>query len=231
MDDEKRPIFYHLEELRKRILFSLVCISFLSALSYFFAEDILRYLAKYVHALIFISPEEAFLSYLKISIFAGLVLSSPIVIFNALRFIWVGLKKDEGRTFFVFLFFGIFLFASGAAFAFYVVLPVAIRFLLSFSSDFLRPYLSVSRYVSFSGFLVLAFSLSFETPLFIACLARLGLVNSLTLRKKRRYMIVALFVVAALLTPPDVITQILLAAPLLVLYEISIIVAGVFEKK
>ena len=231
MGDEKKAFFAHLEELRRRILFSLVSVIFLSALSYIFSEEILGCLARHVKPLIFISPQEAFLSYLKISLFGGLVLSSPVILFNALRFVWVALHGREKGLFAIYFAAALLLFAAGAVFAYYAALPAALRFLLSFSSEFVRPYISISRYISFAVFLILAFAVAFETPLFIVLLTKMGLLNSVILKKKRLYFIVGLFVVAAALTPPDVITQILLAVPLIVLYEISILFARMAEKK
>lgn len=229
--DEKRPFLEHLEELRKRIILVLISIILLSALSYTCSEKILRFLARYVNSLVFISPQEAFLSYLKVSLFSGLVLSVPVVLFNALKFIWVALNKKEKNVFIAYLIAGVLLFGSGILFSYYIALPAAINFLLSFSSDLIRPFISVAKYISFSVFLMLAFGVAFETPLFIVLLTRLGIVNSRTLRKQRRYFIILLFIISAMLTPPDVITQILLAVPLIVLYEISILFAGIAERK
>ena len=229
--DEKRPFLEHLEELRKRILLVLISVIFLSALSYTCSEKILRFLARYVGQLVFISPQEAFLSYLKISLFSGLVLSVPVILFNALKFIWVALNKKEKNVFIAYLTAGILLFGVGVFFSYYIALPAAISFLLSFSSDLIRPFISVANYISFSIFLILAFGVAFETPLFIVLLTRLGVVNSKILRRQRRYLIVLLFIIAAMLTPPDVITQILLAVPLIVLYEISILFARIAEKR
>lgn len=229
--DEKRPFLEHLEELRKRIILVLISIILLSALSYTYAEKTLRFLARYVNSLVFISPQEAFLSYLKISLFSGLVLSVPVILFNALKFIWVALNKREKSVFIAYLIAGVLLFGAGILFSYYIALPAAINFLLSFSSDLIRPFISVAKYISFSVFLMLAFGVAFETPLFIVLLTRLGIVNSRTLRKQRRYFIILLFIISAMLTPPDVITQILLAVPLIVLYEISILFAGIAERK
>jgi sec-independent protein translocase protein TatC len=231
MYDEKKPILAHLEELRKRILFSVLAVAILSALSYTYAERILRYLARHVESLIFISPQEAFLSYLKIALFGGLILSAPILLYNGLRFMWVALNKKEKKLFISYLFFAILLFAAGGFFACQLVLPVAMKFLLSFASDIVLPYISVSKYISFSFFLILTFAIAFDTPLIIALLTRVGLLNSTLLRKKRKYLIVLLFIIAAILTPPDVVTQLLLAFPLICLYEISIVLARISEKK
>ncbi|UCD55575.1 MAG: twin-arginine translocase subunit TatC [Candidatus Omnitrophota bacterium] len=229
--DKKKPFLEHLEELRKRIILILISIILLSALSYTYSEKVLRFLARYIDSLVFISPQEAFLCYLKISLFSGLVLSAPVVLFNVLKFIWVALNKREKNIFVAYLIGGIFLFGLGIFFSYYIALPAAINFLLSFSSDLIRPFISVAKYISFSIFLILAFGMAFETPLFIVLLTRSGIVNSRTLRKQRKYFIILLFIISAMLTPPDVITQVLLAVPLIMLYEISILFAGISEKR
>jgi sec-independent protein translocase protein TatC len=231
MSDEKRPFLEHLEELRRRILFSLAALLSFGVLSYSFSENILRCLVKDVEHLIFISPQEAFLAHLKIALASGLVLSSPIILFNLLGFVWSALHKEEKHAFIGYFVSGCILFVAGASFSYAIALPAAMRFLLGFSSDLVRPYISVSRYISFSIFLILSFAIAFETPLFVMLLTRVGIVNARILRAKRRYCIVFLFVMAAVLTPPDVITQILLAVPLLVLYEISIWVSQSAQKK
>ncbi len=229
--DEKKAFFGHLEELRKRIIFSIISVAALSALSYIYAEKILEVLAVHVKSLVFISPQEAFLAYLKIALLSGVILSAPVILFNAFKFIWIALNRREKGFFAVYLSIGTLLFAGGALFSYYVALPAAMRFLLGFTSDFLRPYISVSRYVSFSAFLILAFAVTFETPLVIVLLTRVGLLRAKILRKKRRYFIVLMFVIAAMLTPPDLVTQVLLAIPLVLLYEVSILFARVAEKR
>ncbi len=229
--DEKKAFFGHLEELRRRIFFSLIAVAVLSVLSYIHAEKILLLLTVHVKSLVFISPQEAFLAYLKIALLSGVVLSAPVILFNAFKFIWIALDRREKKLFAAYLFLGTFLFAGGAFFSYYIVLPQAMRFLLGFSSNFLRPCISVSRYISFSAFLILAFAVAFETPLVIVLLTRAGLLHASTLRKKRRYFIVVMFIIAAMLTPPDIVTQVLLAIPLVLLYEVSIIFAHAAEKR
>ena len=231
MNAVKRPFIEHLEEFRRRILISLVSVIAASVLSYAFAGRILEFLARYVDRLIFISPQEAFLANLKISVISGVVLSAPVILYNALRFAWTALEQREKALFAAYFASGLVLFAAGALFSFFVAIPAGMRFLLGFSTDLVRPYISVSRYVSFVGFLVIAFSVCFEVPLLVAFFTRLGILSSDFLARKRRYCVVLLFVVAALITPPDVITQVLLAVPLIALYEISVLVSRAAEKK
>ncbi|MBL7158797.1 MAG: twin-arginine translocase subunit TatC [Candidatus Omnitrophica bacterium] len=230
MVDEKKPIFAHMEELRGRVLVSIASVAIFGVLSYIYAEKILMLLARHAGHLVFISPQEAFLAYLKIALFGGLVLSAPVILFNALRFVWVAFKKSEQSAFVLYFLSGVGFFISGVIFAYFIVLPAAMKFLLGYASDFLSPCISVSRYVNFSFFLILAFAMAFETPLVVLFLTRLGVVNASLLRRKRKYFIVGMFIVAAVLTPPDVITQILLALPLIALYEISVLLAGFIKK-
>ena len=195
MGDDKKPIIEHLEELRKRIIISIIAVALLSVLSYAFSDTILRYLARYVKTLVFLSPQEAFLSHVKVALFCGLVLAAPIILFQILRFIWIALNSEEQGIFIVYFSIGTFLFVCGALFSYFAVLPTALHFLLGFSSDIVRPYISISNYISFSAFLILAFAVAFETPLLITLLARVGIINAALLRKKRKYFIVLLFVI------------------------------------
>jgi len=229
--DEKKSIFGHLEELRRRVFFSILSVLVLSALSYVYAEEILKALTIHVKTLVFIGPQEAFLAYLRIALLSGVILSAPVILLNAFGFIRIALDRREKNLFFAYIFCGTFLFAGGALFAYYAALPAAMRFLLSFTSDFLRPCISVSRYVAFSSFLILAFAIAFETPLVIVFLTRVGLLHAEILRKKRRHFIVLMFIIAAMLTPPDIVTQVLLAIPLILLYEVSILFARAAEKR
>jgi len=230
-EDEKKPIFHHLEELRRRVLLSLLSIIVFSVLSYSYADKIIKELGRFVDRLIFISPQEAFIAHLKVSLTSGIILSGPIILYQVIRFIWISLKKREKALFGAYFVLASVLFMVGVAFSYFVALPVAINFLLGFSSDFVRPYISISRYISFAAFLLIAFGVAFEIPIFTILLSRSGLVSSRVLRQKRPYVIVFLFVLAAFLTPPDVITQILLVVPLILLYEISVWLAVLIEKK
>ena len=229
--DTKKPWLEHLEELRRRMLYCALSVVLLSVLSYIFSGRILAFLTQYVNRLTFISPQEAFLAHVKISLLSGAVLSAPVILFNALRFVWKALKKKERSVFFVTLAASLVLFAGGALFAFYVALPTALKFLLGFASERIRPFITVSNYILFCAFLILAFAATFEIPLFVVLLTRLGLINAGVLRQKRKYVVVALFVLAAILTPPDVVTQLLLVVPLLVLFEISILLSAVMGRK
>lgn len=173
------------------------------------------------------SPPEVIILYLKITLVGGFVLSSPLLLWKFLGFVLPGLRERERAMILPASLAGGFLFLVGVTFAYLVVLPVALRFLWTFNLAWgLEPHWRINHYVSFVLALCVAFGFSFELPLVVTILARMGLASPAFLRQYRGYVIVGLFSLAALLTPPDVITQLLLALPLWLLYEISIVMAG-----
>lgn len=175
------------------------------------------------HADLHLVPRGLFF-YLKIALAAGVLLASPVLFWQIWRFIAPGLYQHEKRLILPFTVLSVCCFLGGAAFGYYVVFPPAFRFLVGYSSDFLIPQPAVKEYFSLSLRLLIAFGLVFELPVFMVLLSRLGVVDAAFLRKHRRYAILFAFVIAAILTPtPDVINQCLMAVPLIVLYEISIV--------
>lgn len=182
--------------------------------------------------MIFTGLPEAFFIHMKIAFFASLFLTAPYTLFEIWRFVSPGLYKNEKRLVFPFVFFSTLLFVSGVLFAYFIALPPAFRFFVSFSTDFLKPMISFREYLSLTLKFLLAFGLCFEMPVFIFFLAKFGIVNSKMLSKQRRYAILIIFIVAAILTPsPDAVSQILMAIPLMVLYEVSIFVAKFARRK
>lgn len=212
----------HLEELRKRLIKSLIFIIAASCGLYAFVDRILPSLVKPVGGLIFIAPHEAFISRIKIAFFGGLFLSLPFVLYQIWRFISLALKPNERKYTLIFGPFSLVVFFIGASFGYFIIIPVGIKFLLGFATDLIRPMISVSKYISFVGILTLNFGLVFELPLVALFLTKIGLLTPQLLSKRRRHAAVLIFIVAAILTPPDIITQCLMAIPLLILYEISI---------
>ena len=183
-------------------------------------------------SLIFTGLPEAFFIHMKIAFFASLLLTAPYTLFEIWRFISPGLYQNEKRLVFPFVFFSTILFAGGVLFGYFIALPPAFAFFVSFSTDFLKPMISFREYLSLTLKFLLAFGLCFEMPVFMFFLAKLGIVNAKMLAKQRRYAILIIFIVAAVLTPsPDVVSQILMAIPLMFLYEVSIIVAKFARKK
>jgi sec-independent protein translocase protein TatC len=237
-DQEKIPFSAHLEELRKRLIICFIAIGVGFVLSYGFKEklfEILTYpLIKVMQSgdkLIFTGLPEAFFTYLKVAFISGIILSTPVIFYQFWKFVAPGLYDKEKRLLFPIVALSTLFFVGGAFFGYFIVFPFGFKFFLGFASDTIRPLPSMREYLSFSTKLLLAFGLVFELPLIITFFARMGIVSVDFLRKKRKYAILIIFTVSAILTPPDVATQIMMAVPLMVLYEVSIIGAKIFGKK
>jgi sec-independent protein translocase protein TatC len=238
MAEAKSPFTSHLDELRKRIIICIVAVAVGFFGSYFFAEQIFDILIKPLQAelppdsmFIFTGLPEAFFVYLKLSLFGGILLASPVLLWEVWCFVAPGLYDQEKKYVYPFVIFSTLLFATGVSFGYFVVFPIAFKFFMGYSSEIIKPLPSIKEYLNFSCKLLFAFGVVFELPLFTLFLAKIGLVNEKMLRNKRKFAILGIFAVAAILTPPDVVSQILMAIPLLVLYEISILVAKYFGKK
>ncbi len=238
MADDKLPFTSHLEELRSRLIICTVAVVLGFVISYFFAEQLFDILVKPLQKelppdslLIFTGLPEAFFVYLKLSFFAGIFLAAPVLLWEIWGFVAPGLYDHEKKYIFPFVIFSTLLFFIGILFCYFVVFPFAFKFFMGYSSDIIKPLPSVKEYLSFSCKLLLAFGIIFELPIFILFLAKLGIVNEKMLRTQRKFAILGIFIVAAILTPPDVVSQILMAIPLMALYEISIYVAKLFGKK
>ncbi len=224
--DEKLPFTEHLEELRHRLVIILISIGIGFAISYGFSEYILRFLQRPLATkLIFISPTEAFLANLKAAFYAALFFSTPLVLFQVWKFVAPGLYEHERKYSFPFLITSTLLFVAGGAFAYVVLLPIVLRFLLAQAGDLWTPNITLSNYLSFCMRLILAAGLMFELPVLMYFLTKVGVVTPAFLVQNRKYAILAAFLVSAVLTPPDVFSQILLAVPLFLLFEASILVA------
>ena len=237
-EDDKRPFASHLGELRNRLIKSFVAVGVGFALSYAFKEKLFQILTaplisvmKTGETLIYTNLPEAFFTFLKTAFLSGILLASPIIIYQFWMFTAPGLYQKEKRLFLPVVFLSSVFFIGGALFGYFIVFPWGFKFFLGFASETVRPLPSMKEYLSFSSKLLLAFGLVFELPLVITFLARLGLVSVEFLKKNRKYALLLFFAGAAILTPPDVVTQVMMALPLMVLYEISIIGARVFGKK
>jgi len=230
--DYPQALMEHLEELRNRLLICIGLVAVCMALVYAHIPRIMALLTRGVGKLYFMAPTEAFWVQVKVAFLAGGYCALPFIFYQVWRFVEIGLRHTERRFLLPLSIASFVLFSAGAGFCYLVVIPVAVRFLLSYGSDTLVPLISVSRYVSFVGTLMAAFGLTFQMPLVIMVLGRMGLVNSRMLRKFRRIAIVASFIAAAALTPtPDIVNQTLLAVPMIVLYEVSIWLVRPFESK
>lgn len=182
-------------------------------------------------SLIFTNVPEAFFTYLKAALLAGVFFSSPFILYQIWAFVSPGLYEREKKYVLPYLFVSSFFFIGGATFCYFIVFPIIFRFFLSFGSEFIRPLPAIREYLSFTIKLLLAFGLLFQWPPMILFLARMGVVSPNTLSQNRKYAILVIFVIAAILTPPDLVSQLLLAGPLLLLYEISIWLARIFTPK
>ena len=237
----------HFIELRSRLLKSIILIFALFIASYIFAEEIYSFLVdpyanavkndEFSRRLIFTALHETFITYLKVAFFAAIFLGSPILLIQIYKFIAPGLYKNEKKALLPYLISTPILFLLGGLLVYYLVMPLAIKFFLSFetvgSSSSLPIQLEakVNEYLSLIMRLIFAFGISFQLPVLLTLLARVGFVSSSGLRKNRKFVIVGVFAVAAILTPPDPISQIGLGIPVLLLYEISIFAVKFIEKK
>lgn len=237
-NDKRMPITAHLEELRRRLITCAVAVGIGFAGSYYFASKMFEVLmAPLVEALppdgtlIFTGVTEAFFTYLKVAILAGVFISSPLILYEIWAFVSPGLFAKEKRYVIPFVIFSTIFFIGGGLFGYFIVFPYGFKFLLSFATESIRPFPRIKEYFSLASKLLLAFGVVFELPLFVFFLTKMGLVNSKFLIKQFKYALLLIFCVSAMLTPPDVVTQLMMAGPILGLYGISIIVAKVFEKK
>jgi sec-independent protein translocase protein TatC len=229
--DKKLTLTEHLEELRNRVIKSLISVIIATCILYSFVDIILAHLVRPVGRLVFIAPHEAFIARIKISLFAGLFISSPVILYQIWRFVSSGLRPTEKKYVLIFSPFSLILFFLGAFFGYIIIVPIGMKFLLGFATDFITPMITISRYISFVGILTLSFGVIFELPLVSLFLTKIGLVTPAFLSSRRKHAVVVIFIVAAILTPPDIITQCLMALPLLVLYEVSIIFSKFVYKK
>ena len=219
---QRLSFFHHLDELRSRVLKALA-VYVICVLAIFQRMDVLLDLVmKPVGRVIFTSPEEAFCAQVNLALLAGFVLALPFTLYQIWQFVSLGLKEREKKYIKIFGPFSFICFATGVMFAYFVMIPMSLKFLLNFSSEFFVPMITVDHYISFIGTWILACGIVFELPLVLAFLAKIGIATPEFLRQQRRYAIVAILIVSAIITPPDVMSQLLMSAPLILLYEIGI---------
>jgi sec-independent protein translocase protein TatC len=245
-DENRMPLLDHLVELRRRLIWCVAAFVVCFIGAYAFAEDIFLFLAEPLRRalegqpnakMVFTAMTEAFFTYMKIAFYTAAFISFPVVSVQIWKFVAPGLYKNEKKAFAPFLVATPVLFLMGAALAYYIIFPLAWHFLLNFQvaggpdNMPIEVLPKVDAYLSISLRLIFAFGIAFELPVLLSLLARAGIIDAADLAGKRRYAIVGAFVVAAVLTPPDVVSQIALAIPLIVLYEISIFCARLIEKQ
>lgn len=238
-EDHKMSLTEHLIELRKRLVRSLIAVSIGFGACYYFKDWIFDIVTRPLTRvlprngyLIYTGLTEAFFTYMKVAFFASLIITSPFILYQIWKFIAPGLLPKEKEYVVPFVVSSSLLFISGVLFGYFIALPPAFEFFVSFNNKYLQAMISFKDYLSLFVTFLLGFGLSFELPIFIFFLTKLGIVNAKMLSKQRRYAILIIFIVAAILTPsPDAFSQILMAIPLMFLYEISIFVAKFAEKK
>ena len=246
-ENKKSSFVEHLTELRSRLVKSIIYLFIFFIVCYFFAENIYSFLvAPYAEAvkddeinrrMIFTALHETFITYLKVAFFAAMFFASPIILTQIWKFVAPGLYKNEKKALLPYLIATPTLFLLGGMLVYYLIMPLAIKFFLSFETSAQLSNLpiqleaKVNEYLSLIMRLIFAFGISFQLPVLLSLLARVGFVDSQYLKKRRKYVIIIIFVVAAILTPPDPITQIGLGIPLLILYELSILSVKLIEKK
>ena len=224
-DEGNMSILRHLEELRTRIIRSLIAIAVGSAIAYFYIEDIMRYLTLPTGRLYYLQPAEAFFTYIKIAIFAGFLLALPVVFYQAWKFILPALTVRERTVIGILVPSSVLLFFAGLAFSFFLVLPAALQFFVGFSTENLQPMFTLHQYFDFVLAFILPFGAVFELPLLVIVFAKLGFISSKFLQSKQRIVIFLAFVVGAVISPtPDIFTQSMIAIPLILLYELSYLV-------
>jgi sec-independent protein translocase protein TatC len=229
MFDELKP---HLVELRKRLGISVAVIFVMFFVCFAFWEPLLDWMiAPLIEVLpensnvIFTKVQEPFFTAIKVAFFAGLMISLPVIFWQFWLFVAPGLYEHEKKMVIPFVFFATLMFLSGAAFCYYVVIPFGFEFLINFGSALFTALPSIGDYVGFFTKLLIAFGIAFELPVVTFFLAKLGLVDDQSLKSFFRYAVVFIFIFSALLTPPDVVTQFLMAGPMILLYGVSILIA------
>ncbi|MFZ5942729.1 MAG: twin-arginine translocase subunit TatC [Bacillota bacterium] len=237
MSEKTAPLTSHLDDLRKVLIKSFIAVFLGTVISYGFLLDrimkiVVGPLDSLGQDLVFLGVTEGFITHLKVAFFAGVIMASPIIIWQLLSFIMPALYSNEKKVFFPVFFLGIILFSGGIVFGYVFVLKLGLRILLIDFSGGLTPMISVSKYVSFVISFLLPFGLVFEIPLITYFLTRMGFVTPQYLRKNRKYVILLMFILAAVLSPgPDIVAQLFLALPMLLLYEFSIIISSILYRK
>ncbi len=229
----------HLEEMRRRILWSLGAVVVGAMVGFWVTTnlDVIGFLTRPVRPLLesgrlaYLHPTEPFMVTLKVGVFVGLLIALPVIFYHFWRFVAPGLMEREKKVFIPALVASVGLFIGGAALAFFFVLPLALQFFFSFGEGALEPVITIGDYFSFAMRITLMFGLVFETPLFVIVLTYVGILSPRTVRKYRRHAIAAMTIVAAIVTPADVFSMILMLVPLYLLFEMSVLAASLIERR
>jgi sec-independent protein translocase protein TatC len=231
--DKNLTLTGHLDELRKRIIFSAVFFLVGALVAYRYSDTIIRDMTLLGNNIdfVFISPAELLIANVKIAMIGGLILAAPLLIVQIWLFVSPGLNKKERMYISTAIGMGGIFFILGAMFSYYMVIPTMLVFFMGFQMDIIAPMISFSSYLSFILSTIIAFGVIFELPILMILLTRFGIVKVSFIKKNRKYIVLAIFVLAAIITPPDIISQFLLALPMLVLTELGIILSSLLAKK
>ena len=230
-DGEGMTLVEHLAELRRRIIVSALTLIVAVVVGFYYSSPLVEFFTRLPGELVYLYPGEAFFVHLEVALVVGIVLSSPVILYQVIQFVVPGLLERENRVLYLGLPLALVMFMVGVVFAYQVILPLAYRFFLGFGTESLAPMISIGNYVSFVLRLVLPFGLVFQLPLVVLILTGTGILTPNTLIRYRKYIILVIFIGAAVMTPPDVISQALMALPMLVLYEVSILLAKLVVRK
>ena len=231
---EKVPISSHLIELKNRMIKVTIVLAFFFGLCFYFKEFLLFWLedplpAKYRGNLIFIETTEPFFAHMKVSFMGALFISMPYILYHIWFFISPGLKVKEKKITMLFVLFGTLFFLFGGVFCYFLVLPLGLKFLINYGIDYYTMQVTIKFYFSFVVKMILAFAFAFQTPLIMVLLTKFGIINTIKMRLYRKWAFLGSFLLSAVLTPPDIITQVLLGIPLYLLYEFGVLVSAFFE--
>lgn len=230
--DDKMSLVDHLQELRKRLITAIIAVVVGSTICYFYAAELVHFITAPAGKLYYMSPGEAFFSYLRVSFFAGFLLALPVVLYQVWAFVVPALSNKERLASFILVPTSVSLFLIGLAFSYIWVLPAGIKFFMGFSTEDLQPMLSLGQYLSFVISFLLPFGFIFELPLLIVVLAKFGIIGSEFLTSKRKHVLVLSFVVGAIISPtPDVFSQTMIAVPVIVMYEMSRLIVKYILRK
>lgn len=230
--DVPKTLLAHLDELRGRFVRCAIVFSVAAVGCYAFSSIALDFLTQNIDKLVFIEPFEAFIVHIKVACFLGLLLSSPYLLFQLWAYIGIAFERQLRRLIVIFLPISFLLFMSGAAFALWAMIPAATQFLLGFSTPKLQPMITVNAYVSFEIMMMIVFGLFFEIPMVLFALVHFKIFTSKSIAKQRKFYIVIIFIAAAILTPgPDVVSQLLLAIPGLILFEAGLLAARIVYRR
>ncbi len=232
--NDKNTLISHLSELRKRLLSSVICFFVAMSICLVKAEFIANQLLALAEEFkfVYVAPAELLMSYIRISIICGLIVAFPIICYQLWVFIRPGLTRRERKAVFFIMTFGMLLLFCGAFFAYKVMLPVTLKYFAGLSTeDSINSMISVQNYLNFVINMMLTFGVVFELPIVVIMLTHLGIINPKILRKQRKYVILITFILAAIITPPDVISQAMVAVPMMLLFEISTIISSLLFRK